>query len=268
MGNIKSSGFTIIEVSLAITIGALLLGGLMVGITLSIQRQRFSESIHETQSFIQSQFSEVSAVQNDRPADRWCGVSGIPEPVGASSECVIFGRVLTFEPGIVKSYAVVGNDVSNDKNLSLVELFDEAQLYVVGDPSSDKQFAIPWGAEASTATEYKSAGATGGVGALAILKSPVTNSTGLSGSTGLYVVQDSITLPINDIPGHPDWLAQSISGRIRTLEGTIGMCISSQDAIIRRGAIGINPIATQDAVIGVFNEKVNNFSRQDLGCTS
>ncbi len=59
-------GFTIIEVTLYLGVAALLLASMMTGITLAINRQRFSDSANSTQSFLQKQFNETQNTLNDR----------------------------------------------------------------------------------------------------------------------------------------------------------------------------------------------------------
>lgn len=93
----KQKGFTIIEVILFVAISGLLTSMLMVGVSMSINRQQYRDSVQSYAGFLRSEYSKVVNVENDRsrsvcPID---GADGRLETLRGQSECVIVGRYIT-----------------------------------------------------------------------------------------------------------------------------------------------------------------------------
>lgn len=120
-----SRGFTIIEVVLFLSITALMVMGLMVGTTASVNRQRYNDAVTSLQTEVQALYSEVSSVANSR-SSAVCrvvtnnGVSSIAiteadsaDPSATQrgqSECILMGKALIID-GTKKqasSYDIVG----------------------------------------------------------------------------------------------------------------------------------------------------------------
>ncbi len=96
MGN-KQKGFTIIEVILFVAISGLLTSMLMVGVSMSINRQQYRDSVQSYAGFLRNEYSKVVNVENDRskgvcPID---GADGRLETARGQSDCVIVGRYIT-----------------------------------------------------------------------------------------------------------------------------------------------------------------------------
>jgi prepilin-type N-terminal cleavage/methylation domain-containing protein len=72
-------GFTIIEVSLVLAISALIAVGMMNGVTTSIARQRYNDSVNDVVDYLRSAYSEAANVQNFRESDSesstFCSIS-------------------------------------------------------------------------------------------------------------------------------------------------------------------------------------------------
>ena len=64
MGN-KQKGFTIIEVILFVAISGLLTSMLMVGVSMSINRQQYRDSVQSYAGFLRNEYSKVVNVEND-----------------------------------------------------------------------------------------------------------------------------------------------------------------------------------------------------------
>lgn len=148
-------GFTIIEVSLFLGISTLLMVGLMSGITSSINRQRFTDSMQSTQAFLQQQFSETINVVNSRPSSQAgsnCGATGSSEP-GATS-CIIIGKALYFTPGDDKiiSYPVISQDPKvSDLDNSTNEWESLSALNpVIKDNINTENYEVPWSAQSTS----------------------------------------------------------------------------------------------------------------------
>ena len=93
MGN-KQKGFTIIEVILFVAISGLLTSMLMVGVSMSINRQQYRDSVQSYAGFLRNEYSKVVNVENERSKGT-CpieGSDGRAETLRGQSDCVIVGR--------------------------------------------------------------------------------------------------------------------------------------------------------------------------------
>ena len=98
MGN-KQKGFTIIEVILFVAISGLLTSMLMVGVSMSINRQQYRDSVQSYAGFLRNEYSKVVNVENERSKGT-CpieGSDGRAETLRGQSDCVIVGRYITTE---------------------------------------------------------------------------------------------------------------------------------------------------------------------------
>lgn len=148
----KQKGFTIIEVILFVAISGLLTSMLMVGVSMSINRQQYRDSVQAYVGFLRSEYSKVVNVENDRsrsvcPID---GADGRLETLRGQSECVIVGRYIATVGSLgstngdsYKSYPVYAYRA--DKG--------SAWVYRRGTESSD--YTINWQAKTRFAGQQK-----------------------------------------------------------------------------------------------------------------
>lgn len=172
-----TSGFTLVETMLFLGISGLLLVSMLAGTTVTIQRQRYSDSVNSTQSFFQKQYNETLNVINARSGRELCNAANIivpaeggPAESPGTSDCLVLGRVIEIVPGSDKldSFAVVGREPSADTTaLRDDELFQQYNPTLVR-ASEVQSFTIPWGAKVLVAR--KSEG--GQINRLVILRSP------------------------------------------------------------------------------------------------
>jgi type II secretory pathway pseudopilin PulG len=107
MGTTYKDGFTILETMLFLALTGLLIAGVLVGVGVSINIQRYRDSVTSLKSFLQSQYSDIANVQNDR-GDNWkCGTTAITSQTGTvqnrgQSDCVIVGKYISIEQGVTK----------------------------------------------------------------------------------------------------------------------------------------------------------------------
>ncbi len=118
MATSNKAGFTILETMLFLAITGLLIAGVLVGVGTSINIQRYKDSVNSFQAFIQSQYTDLTNVQNDRTNNWSCGPSatttqsGAPQPLG-QSDCVLLGRYITITGGAYTVANVTGYQTSN-----------------------------------------------------------------------------------------------------------------------------------------------------------
>jgi len=156
MGIVKSRGFTIIEVMLFLAVTGILGVAILVGSGVAIGQQRYRDSVNSLQEFIQSQYSSVTNVVNDRDSAWTCDTTSIvsSDTVGTgqprgTSDCVLLGRFITIDSTGTKlsSANVVGYVDPNAPNASsdILELQTNYKLSI--SPISQGTDVVSWGAQ-------------------------------------------------------------------------------------------------------------------------
>lgn len=138
---VKTAGFTIIETLMFLAISGLMMVTMIVGVSATLANQRYNDSVRSLQSLIQEQYSKISSIENNRPADRPCGLDSTalpqqnpvtPQTVG-QSKCEMVGRYMIIDRGSVAIYPVLayrdisrrpstGSDISYMQNASYMRL--------------------------------------------------------------------------------------------------------------------------------------------------
>ncbi len=161
----KGAGFTIIETILVLTISSALLVALLIGTGSSINNQRYRDSINSLQSYLQSQYSEVTNVRNSNTSNN---CNGEDKPRG-SSDCVILGRYITSDGGTVLDVqTVVGRiptSVSSSDDVGVIKEYMTPYFKL----DSLETYDVEWGA---TIVNRVADGGTDMRFSLLILKSP------------------------------------------------------------------------------------------------
>ena len=174
MSRQSERGFTIIEISLFVAISGFLAVALLTGWALSINGQRYKDSVDSLYAFLQQQYSFVYNVENGRSANLDCDSNSIVYDNGATprgqSNCVLLGRYIRISGGTdFDSFAVVGNESAGATTLSSYKprVVDSS----IG--LSQAKFTIPWGAVATG----RGAGNTNPLNiGIAVLRSPSTGA--------------------------------------------------------------------------------------------
>lgn len=139
----RARGFTIMEVSLFLALSALLLMGVMFGITRSISHHRFNDTVNDLNEVLRRSYSEVINVQNSRKGQvekkEFCSIAsiGLSHSLESSfkktylsssddqpgrSDCAIYGKLIVFGANLdakdntsrIFTYDVIG-DIFTDK---------------------------------------------------------------------------------------------------------------------------------------------------------
>lgn len=115
------SGFTIIETMLFLAVTAVLVVGVLAGTGVSINNQRYKDSVYSLQSYLQKQLSEVVSTSNDSPllggsqkyscsSSAVVTIAGVGEPKGQSN-CLILGKLITASPTTGETSQLVSRTV-------------------------------------------------------------------------------------------------------------------------------------------------------------
>ncbi len=179
-----SKGFTIIETMLVLSITAVMVVALLVGVSVNINSQRYRDSVNGLKSLIQEQFSNTLNVQNEvKPVEISCDsnatiqTTGLTKPRG-QSDCVLMGRYMEIVQDKVTVSSVVGSyDSTASSNVADVALLKSTKLSILDSSTEvstlDWGTAIAWpssGSEAKTPTQPRSL-------YILILRSPTSGST-------------------------------------------------------------------------------------------
>ena len=130
MKSLSASGFTIIEVMLVLAISSLLTMGAVIGLSGSLNTQRYRDSVSSLQSLIQKQFSDVNNVSNSTSTLNCVVTAGVPaltDSGGVSvsngkTDCVILGKLITTQGGkTVFTYNVVGAVASGSGDVDILK---------------------------------------------------------------------------------------------------------------------------------------------------
>ena len=96
---LTQQGFTVIEVMLSVAISALMLIGVISGVYISINQQRYNDALRDFAEYVRTVYSEVISPQSFG--------------LGNSPDKAVLGKVLVFglenDPSIVYSATLVGN---------------------------------------------------------------------------------------------------------------------------------------------------------------
>lgn len=177
-------GFTIIETMLVLAITGALVLAFVVGVGMSINIQRYRDSVITFQAFLQSQYSEIDNVRNDRDSSWACGASANPSQGGSGtsapgqSDCVLLGRYVAITGSDIEMATVVGYQTDDDTAASDVDTV--RQNYTVGlSASSIERDVLEWGSQIAWASAGEDSQTNGGVRSIAILfmRSPETGTT-------------------------------------------------------------------------------------------
>ncbi len=259
MAPIKQRGFTIIELTLYLGVAGLLLASMMVGITVSVKRQRFADSVNATQGFLQQQFNETQNTLNDRVAqvcdNATPGSGGIETQTRGASKCLIAGKLLDIRPTPAGSEGTIAvHNVLIKADLPAdyatlpggdVELFqNQLNTTVVENALNDTTFRVPWGAELPQLRYGSTPLASSDIRYIALLRSPV------SGSIGLYYMVSTADLSTpSQVIGDSDLrpFAPNEAARV---------CINSVDISTAKALLKISPVSSQDSVTTHFDDDV------------
>ncbi len=149
----KHSGFTIIEVMLFLAISGALTVAILVGSSVSINQQRYRDSVNSFKGILQEQYSLIGNVINSKQENPVCTTSGAAlviadessgnkQPRG-TSDCLVMGRFILIEPTEVTTYNLIGLPPDNE----VADTSDAVVLasYAISAESPEK-FNVSWGA--------------------------------------------------------------------------------------------------------------------------
>jgi len=232
MGTHKTLGFTVIETMLFLSITGMLIAGLLIGTSASINNQRYNDAVETFKEMLQNQYAELGAVRNDRANTYGCVVNGTTvsvkndgKQIRGQSDCVITGRYM-----VINGPTVTVRSVLASKNTSASGTTDIARLksgYAYGLMDDISTDTLQWG------TSFK--GPERGLGAdpaltkiaLLFLRSPETGKiyTFSANTPSDTVSSTTITNMINANDATPG-------------QGARTLCLES-DGLFVGGAMGI-----------------------------
>lgn len=215
--------------------------GLLGGVSLAVQHQRYSDSVQSTHSFLQKQFNEVLNVVNNRDVDP-CAPSGIGEPIGASS-CFVMGKAIKFHPGggpeadRIDVLPVVGHELAVGQVPSMGAYFGR----IIENDANRQEYLIPWAASVVRAALLTRPSAQP-IDQILLLRNPE------GGSTMVYAFPPDADSA--DIKG----LLNQDTYRVSRDKPAV-LCLRSQDVANAFARITFNGSGSQDGVVAEFDQE-------------
>jgi type II secretory pathway pseudopilin PulG len=262
MGTTNKDGFTIIETMLFLAITGLLIATMLVGVGTSINNQRYRDSVTSLQSFLQSQYSSISNVQNDRDNSWKCGNSATPSQTGTlqdrgQSDCVLLGRYITIEGGNTTVSTVLGYQTATASGTDIANLKAD---YMLGLSTINQQTdSLAWGTVIAwpvSGAGFKNPTTPRSI-AILIIRSPDSGAT--------YTFTSDTVPPITNVD-NTTLQAMLVTGTgVPPSQGSRTLCVDSQGLVIaNNSAVYIHPYATGPTSI----ETRSNDVSASLGATS
>lgn len=154
----KTAGFTIIETLLFLAISGLMMVAMVAGVSVSLNAQRYNDSVRTFHTLIQEQYAKIASTENDRPASRPCGLDATANPqenpsqaqTRGQSRCEVIGRYMAVEGGSIAIYPVLAyrNVAINTSGADDVTLMRSASYMRLGiDASLADTRSLEWGTE-------------------------------------------------------------------------------------------------------------------------
>lgn len=150
MGTRYSSGFTIIETVLFLSVTALLVLGVMIGMGNSINNQRYRDSTETFKNLLQEQYGALESVRNGRENTWGCNSAAQPVEGGGQkrgqSDCVIVGRYMQIDRNDIKTYSVLARQSSELERGNDVQTLELNYTYAVSEIEVDQR-TMEWGTQ-------------------------------------------------------------------------------------------------------------------------
>lgn len=179
-----------IEVILFLAISGLMMLGVIVGVSGSINRQRYDDASSTLLDYMQSQYNLVDNVRNNRPNDRICnsgGFSSGSNQVRGTSDCTVAGRLIVSTDGkSIYSRPVYSLTTPLVNATTEVEILNGLSLKTAPDDikNDDENFELPWQTRVYTDKNNKS---TSNNFSVLIVRLPT------NGLTRTYITTNTIT---------------------------------------------------------------------------
>lgn len=239
MGQQRSEGYTIIEVSLFLGISALLLAIALLGTGLSIRTTRFTDSTRSLHSYVQQQYDALLNGVNSRFGNETCNAGSVTTGTSqtpGTSNCLFMGKLMVFTPNSsdISTYNIIGTEPNNpDYSLSDEQLIYNFTPTVIRNTGVET-YTIPWLATVSGSKRPIDGRA---VDAFALIRSP--RSTRIV----TYVFKQpagsySLASLVNP----------SVGANTNNISKAANFCISSADGLGQPSKITLTGGQGQDAI--------------------
>ena len=206
MGTTDNTGFTILETMLFLAITGLLIVAMLVGVGTSINIQRYRDSVTSLKSFLQSQYSDIDNVQNDRGNNWKCNSNAVTSQSGAlesrgQSDCVIIGKYISIVDGATTVAPVIAFESSTSgsgSDIAILKSNYKLELSTVNQQTD----SLAWGTALAWANSSSGTGVDGSAGdrknpttprsiAILIVRSPTSGA--------VYTFTSDTVVPVSSV---------------------------------------------------------------------
>ncbi|HET6622675.1 MAG TPA: prepilin-type N-terminal cleavage/methylation domain-containing protein [Candidatus Saccharimonadales bacterium] len=241
-------GFTIIEVLLFVAVSALLLAGVMAGITTNLNSTRFLASTKSLENYLQKQYDDVLAGVAERHTDASCpysGGGGATQPPGASDGCVVIGKLVRFTDKQLLVFPVVSQMEPTtlchaDGNGDALAIGRYCPITLSSNRGVDvAEYEYQWGVSVAEGNKLQPNGNPADYNALAILRSP---ASGNMYTFSFYIPGNTLTQPTQTRSLYSGDLDKE------NLNRPAALCLQSDTAVTRTSYIYLTGGLGADAV--------------------
>jgi len=267
MGASTSKGFTVIESLLFLAISGLMIATMIVGVSASLNRQRYSDSVVSLKTVVQEQYAQLSSTQNNRSGELRCGISGtaVPQAQGGAeqtvgqSSCELIGRYMVIDQDEISTYSVLGHRTESAKpaaGTDIEYMQDTGYIDIAIDTASVESRGLEWGSQLAWPTAGNEARSPTTPRAVGILFVRSPDSGQVYTFTRDLVPGDAATIT-------PEVLrAMIVAGSAVPGQGARTLCVDSQGLTLNNDfSIYLNAYATGSNAV----ETRTNDYMQSLG---
>lgn len=149
MGTSKEYGFTIIETMLFLSITSVLIVGMIVGASVSLNTQRYRDATQTFKGLLQEQYSDVANTQNGRQGAWNCNAAATVTTGGSDvkgqSDCILVGKYMRIDRSEISIYPVLAYQTGT---LTLNDVESLKRNYALNASVTDvEERTLEWGTE-------------------------------------------------------------------------------------------------------------------------
>jgi type II secretory pathway pseudopilin PulG len=253
------AGFTIVETMLFLAVTGVLIATLLGGVGIALNNQRYNDAVQSFKSLLQTQYSDISTVINDRSDDWSCNANAItsqPTSGGTQaqgqSDCFLVGKFVTIVGGSVSTTDVVATQKSGILNQSGDDIAKLTSNYhfslsTVQTETQDLEWGteIAWPSSGASTHDTSHAPTTPRSIVMLLIRSPD------SGTTYTFTKDPQTSSETNPATvKEADLIAMMVSGNVVPGQGDRLICLDS-DGLSTSGNMGfyIEAYATDSSAI-------------------
>ena len=144
----EHSGFTIIETVLFLSVTGLLVMGMLVGVGVSLNNQRYRDAAESFKNILQRQYTDLGSTRNARENNWSCDSSAFSSDDGSTrrgqSDCMIVGKYVRIDRADIQIYTVLAYQASTAVRATDIATLRQNYRYNVAQTEVESR-TMDWG---------------------------------------------------------------------------------------------------------------------------